>query len=779
MKETYLCIHGHFYQPPRENPWLEEIEYQPSAFPYHDWNERVARECYGPNSRARLEGEAGHILKLINNYEYMSFDFGPTLLSWLKRAHPWIYEQILAADRSSRRRFQGHGNAMAQVYNHIIMPLASTRDKLTQIRWGLADFEYRFGRPAEGMWLAETAVDTETLALMAEEGVRFTVLAPTQARAVRSLASPGEEWEDVSGERIDTTQPYRVSMSDSSFMDVFFYDGGLSKAVAYEKVLTSGSAFLARIENGISNGRGEPCLVNVATDGESYGHHFKFGDMALAWIFQQLEKSGNLRLSNYAWFLEQFPSRKEVRIIENSSWSCAHGIERWRSDCGCSVNHREGWNQAWRTPLREAMDWLARELSIIFEEQGGKVFKDPWAARDDYIMVLLDTSSESRDRFLERHVIKDQLNSAERVKAFELMESQRMALYMYTSCGWFFDDISGLEASQVLMYADRAMHLVREWTESDLESGFLSIISRAKSNDPDFGDGTGVYERRVRKGRMSPERIAANYSAERLVYENHEPKGLFSRHVYPVLVRESRSPGTPRVSGKVRVTDPMTGRGMDLFFTAGGKGPPDFYCYVRGNGQCTSAYGFGVLAPDTRRNVVKKIAGNILKRINQDIRQEEEGLIACMGYSGDVVKGSLPDGLYELFHLLLRGRFLSLAGISGSDLPGEVARIRDLADSGAVWNWKVDLDGPETRDAGRSLANMLMHLISELPETRRMVMLMAFLDLAERLSLKLDLWECQNLYWDLSRDGVFLTRLSGEQVSVYKKLGERLGFTGE
>ncbi|MBW2096791.1 MAG: glycoside hydrolase, partial [Deltaproteobacteria bacterium] len=292
MSGNFLCIHGHFYQPPRENPWLEVIEYQPSAFPYHDWNERVTRECYGPNTRARLEADEGRILKLVNNYAYMNFDFGPTLLSWLEKAHPWIYQEILAADRISRGRYHGHGNAMAQVYNHLIMPLATTRDKRTQIRWGLADFAARFGRPAEGMWLAETAVDLESLALMAEEGIRFTVLAPTQAVAVRALGDAAGTWKDVSGGDIDTTKPYRVFPrgGESPFIDVFFFDRELSRAVAYEKILSSGSDFLGRLETGIGAEREGACLVNIATDGESYGHHFKFGDMALAWIFDHLEQ---------------------------------------------------------------------------------------------------------------------------------------------------------------------------------------------------------------------------------------------------------------------------------------------------------------------------------------------------------------------------------------------------------------------------------------------------------------------------------------------------------
>jgi len=777
MSGNYLCIHGHFYQPPRENPWLERIENQPSAFPYHDWNERVTRECYGPNTRARLEADEGRILKLVNNYAYMNFDFGPTLLSWLEKAHPRIYREILAADLASRKRYHGHGNAMAQVYNHIIMPLAATRDKRTQIRWGLADFAGRFGRPAEGMWLAETAVDLESLALMAEEGVRFTVLAPTQAGAVRALDDPAGMWKDVSGENIDTTKPYRVFPrgGGSPFIDVFFFDRELSEAVAYKKILASGSDFLGRLEKGIGDEREGARLVNIATDGESYGHHFKFGDMALAWIFDHLEQQGKLKLTNYACFLEQFPPGEEVRIRENTSWSCAHGVERWRSDCGCNVNHREGWNQAWRTPLREAMDWLSGELATLFEEQGGKLFNDPWVARDDYIVVLLDPSRESRDQFLEKHLIKGAPDEGERAVAFELMESQRMALYMYTSCGWFFDDIAGLEATQVLMYADRAMSLARRWSRSDLENTFLSIISRARSNDPRLGDGATVFDVQVRKKRMPPGRIAANYAFVQLFHQGQELEGFFKDLVQPGEEKDETLWDPGETTGRILVSDPMTGKNEIVVFSAKGQEPVDFECRVRSQDGEKEIYTFSDITPDTRKVFMKSTAYHIVDQVGRSVSEQDLRVLLSVGPPSEETREPLPGGLEDILHIFLRGCFLRLAEMRGA-MSGEITAIRALIRNASAWDWSPQVDDPETRKRGREPVNRLMKLIAESAEGTVITTLMEFLDLADELSLKIDLWECQNHYWDLSTDQGFTGRLSPEQTKAFKMLGKRLGF---
>ncbi|MFZ0449087.1 MAG: DUF3536 domain-containing protein [Desulfatiglandaceae bacterium] len=780
MRENYLCIHGHFYQPPRENPWLESIEYQASAYPYHDWNEQVTRECYGPNSRARRADAKGRILKLINNYEFMSFDFGPTLLSWLEKAHPWIYEQILAADRASRTRFNGHGNGMAQVYNHIIMPLASTRDKLTQIRWGIADFEHRFDRRPEGMWLAETAVDLETLALMAAEGIHFTVLAPTQATAVRPLGMGEEKWKDVSLEKMDTTRPYRVfpDPGSSLHMDVFFYDGGLSKAVAYEKILSSGEAFLNHIENSIGNEREGACLVNVATDGESYGHHFKFGDMALGWLFDHLENGDGLQLCNYAWFLEKFPPQMEVRIQENSSWSCAHGVERWRSDCGCSVDHHEGWNQAWRAPLREAMDWLSGELAAIFEKQGQAFFNDPWEARDDYIAVLLDPGPEARRVFLERHAKENPLDSEAAVRAFELLEAQRMGLYMFTSCGWFFDDISGLEASQILMYADRSMTLVRRWAGSDLEPGFVSHLSGSGSNDPTFGNGKGVFEKRVRPSRMDAGKIAACYGTGRLFWEGlMEPGGCFSQ-VRSLSEKEVGVPGGRGQSGEVRIVDPMTGETKNLAFSAVWEGEANFRCQVRYEEGVEVTYTLKDLGPDTEQAILNSLSHTVMHHIQPKVIEEEEMLTALVEIARGREEGAGErKGLNDLLRLLLRANLAAMPGDGCEQMGMRMAKMNKLtgpAEKGGPFEF--NLDDPENRKGSEILISSLMARIAETPDLDCTAALTDFLDMTDALSLRPDLWDCQNRYWDLSQNGDFMSNLSGKKVAAFRALGERLGF---
>ena len=448
--DKYICIHGHFYQPPRENPWLEAIELQDSAYPYHDWNERVSAECYAPNAMCRILDGDGKIVRIVNNYARISFNVGPTLLSWMEEKEPETYRQILEADRDSRERFSGHGSAMAQVYNHLIMPLANERDRHTQVLWGIADFEARFGRKPEGMWLAEAAVDVMSLEILAEHGIVFTVLAPHQAKRLRRVGA--KEWSDAAPGGIDPTRGYWARLPSGRSLAVFFYDGPISRAIAFERLLDKGESRVNRLMGGFSDGRDWPQLVHVATDGETYGHHHRYGDMALAYALSQIESAGKARLTNYGEYLERCPPTHEVEIVENSSWSCAHGIERWRSDCGCNTGARPGWNQAWRAPLRDALDWLRDTAAPLYEQAAAEFFTDPWSARNEYIFVLLDRSPDRVEEFLAR-VRKRELTNAERTAALKLLELQRQALLMYTSCGWFFADISGIETVQVMEYA--------------------------------------------------------------------------------------------------------------------------------------------------------------------------------------------------------------------------------------------------------------------------------------------------------------------------------------
>ncbi|MFP5309845.1 MAG: DUF3536 domain-containing protein [Actinomycetes bacterium] len=502
--ERAVCVHGHFYQPPREHPWLEQVEQQDSAYPFHDWNERITAECYGPNTHARILDAAGRIRAISDNYSRMSFNVGPTLLAWMEEAAPAVHDAIVAADAASAARFGGHGSAMAQVYNHVIMPLASQRDRVTQVVWGIADFEHRFGRAPEGMWLAECAADVPTLEVLAAHGIRFTVLSPYQAAEVRE--GPDGEWVDVSGGRVDATRPYRVALPSGAEIAVFFYDGPISRGVAFEGLLDSGDRFAARVLDGFTD-RAGPQLAHIATDGESYGHHHRHGEMALAAALHALEDRDDVVLTNYPQFLAAHPPTAEARIVEPSSWSCAHGVERWRSDCGCGGEN--GTSQAWRAPLRQGLDELAEALAVIYEREAVVLLADPWGARDAYVEVVLDRSRA--DAFLTEHAARP-LDEEDRRRALRLLELQRHSLLMFTSCGWFFDELSRIETTQVLRYAARAIQLATQVADDadGLEAALVARLAEAPSNVPRFRDGATIWEQLIRPQVVGLEQVAAH-----------------------------------------------------------------------------------------------------------------------------------------------------------------------------------------------------------------------------------------------------------------------------
>src|SRR5215472_9859675 len=517
----YICVHGHFYQPPRENPSLEAVELQDSAYPYHDWNERVTAECYGPNATSRLLDKQERIIQLVNNYAQMSFNFGPTLLLWMAQKAPDVLQSISQADQMSRQRFGGHGSAIAQVYNHMILPLASTRDKETQVVWGVRDFVARFGRKPEGMWLPETAVDIASLEALATQGIRFTILAPKQASRARPFAS--QAWTDVSGDRIDPSRAYQVRLPSKKTMALFFYDGPISHAVAFEGLLDDGRRFAERLLSGFNDERTWPQLSHIATDGETYGHHHRYGEMALSYALHSIEAGQQARLTNYGQFLEIHPPNHWVEIVENTSWNCVHGIERWKSNCGCNSGGNGGWNQEWRAALRDSLDWLRDTLVPVFEEHGGRLLKDPWVARNRYISVVLDRSERNVGRFLKKHATHD-LDHDEEVQALKLLEMQRHAMLMYTSCGWFFDEVSGLETVQVLHYAGRAIHLAREVTGADnIEGQFLDKLRQAKSNVPGHENGEKIYREWVTPAVVTMDKVASHYAVSSL-FENYGEK---------------------------------------------------------------------------------------------------------------------------------------------------------------------------------------------------------------------------------------------------------------
>lgn len=569
-----VCIHGHFYQPPRENPWLEAIEVEDSAAPAHDWNERIDAECYAANAAARYVDAQGRIEALVNTYEAISFNFGPTLLSWLEGADPETYAAVIEADRRSARARGGHGNAIAQVYNHVILPLASARDQETQVRWGIADFTRRFGRAPEGMWLPETAVDTPSLEALAAQGIAFAVLAPRQAAAVRPIGDPDAEWTPVQPEGLDTTQPYRCELGGGRSIALFFYNGPVAMGVAFEGLLSDGPGFVRRLASGFKDGVERPQLVHIATDGETYGHHHKCGEMTLAFA----ARSPDIELTNYGEFLALCPPTMEVRIAERTSWSCSHGVARWsEADCGCRI---AGGSQAWRKTLRDALDWLRDELDPLFEAKAGELLADPWEARNRYIDVILDRSPARVDAFLDAHARRP-LDHADRVAALSLLELQRQRMLMYTSCAWFFDDSAGLEPVQVMKYATRAVELAESFAgAAGLEQRFVEQLAAMPSNDPRAGGGATIFAQRVKPAMVDLPRVAAAHAMLSL-FEPRPERRLFSYAVRDLDRAEQRVGPARLAVGRVRVESHVTRAAAELSYALVHLGGQDFTCSLR------------------------------------------------------------------------------------------------------------------------------------------------------------------------------------------------------
>lgn len=499
VKQKFICLHGHFYQPPRENPWTGKIDKQPSAEPFHDWNQRITDECYRANIQTRILDSEGHVEQVVNNYSRISFNFGSTLLSWMMSESPDVYQAIIAADQSSQSRFGGHGSAMAQSYNHMIMPLANSRDKATQIIWGVKDFVRHYGRDPEGMWLSETAVDYETLELMAQSKIKFTVLAPWQARFLK-FKRWSLKWKDASQGHLDTTQAYECPLPSGKKMYLFFYDGGLASEVAFGGLLKNGDFFAQRLQEAHRSSTRNASLVHIATDGETYGHHHKFGNMALAYCLHKLEQVEDVQLTNYGEFLDKCSSFPRVRINENTSWSCSHGIERWRSNCGCRLDTSKEPQQDWRFPLRDALDWLRDEMSQIFEQTAKKFFVDPWLVRNDYIEVVWNPTQTQAlnffNKYSQKRILHDQLDLL--IAAYDM---QYYAMLMYTSCGWFFDEVSRIETRQILQYASRAIELAEKLSIKNLEKEFTRRLQKAVSHETGINNASDMYYNEIKRNR--------------------------------------------------------------------------------------------------------------------------------------------------------------------------------------------------------------------------------------------------------------------------------------
>ncbi len=585
---VYVTIHGHFYQPPRENPYLDAIERQPSAAPCHDWNERILHECYRPNAFARVLNDRGELVGIANNYEYLSFNMGPTLMSWLERHDMEVYQKIIEADRKSCQRLDGHGNAIAQAYNHIILPLANERDKYTQIRWGKEDFRARFGRDPEGMWLAETAIDYPTLEVLIAEGIRFIVLAPSQAQRCRPLSStdnPDPEWIEVGGSQIDPTRPYRCFLSNNKdnstetpYIDIFFYDGPISRDMGFNDVLNSSHNLAGRIGQAVRGDHRPSQLIAVATDGETFGHHKGGTEKCLAYAFSGEFPQRNWKVTNFAHYLSINPPSWEVVLKPVTAWSCSHGVDRWQDDCGCGGGGT--WNQQWRRPLRDSLNWLRDQFVEIYEDFGRHFFKDVWAARDEYVKVILDRSIENINNFFSKHQTHE-LTETERVDALRLLEMQRHSLLMFTSCGWFFDEISRPEGTQILRYAARAIELAGDVAGVQLEKEFVSQLAFAPSNVELFKTGDEVYRQLVATAQITLEQVAAHYAINSLFTTYTREQQIYCYNAKQQDYQMRRMGNLTLAVGQLQLVSDITLECKDFVFAVLHLGGWDFHCCIR------------------------------------------------------------------------------------------------------------------------------------------------------------------------------------------------------
>jgi alpha-amylase/alpha-mannosidase (GH57 family) len=801
--DRYICIHGHFYQPPRENPWLEAIELQDSAYPYHDWNARINAECYAPNSASRILDDQGRIANIVNNYARISYNFGPTLLAWMQDQAPEIYSLVIDADRLSAERFSGHGSALAQPYNHMIMPLANRRDKYTQVRWGIRDFERRFGRYPEGMWLPEAAVDLETLEILAEHGIEFTVLSPYQARRVRQKRRP---WRDVTGGRIDPTTPYRLRLPSRRKIAIFFYDGPISRAVAFERLLDRGEYLAGRLMEAFSDERPWGQLAHIATDGETYGHHRPQGEMALSYALKYIEENGLAKLTNYAEFLEWNPPMHEVQIYENSSWSCAHGVERWRSNCGCNSGGRPEWNQDWREPLREAFDWLRDSVAPYYEEKGREYLKDPWAARDDYINVILDRRPENREDFFRRHTTRP-LSGADEIAALKLLELQRHAMLMYTSCGWFFDELSGIETVQVIQYAGRVLQLAKELGGPDLEAPFLERLECARSNIPEHRNGRVIFEKFVRPAMVDLQKVGAHYAIAS-IFENGFQQGRIYSYSVDSLDSRLLKAGKAQFSlGKLKVTSEVTRESAVVMFGVAHLGDQtvaggvrsyagedhyvetaermiavfrqgDFPELIRAVDRefGPGAYSLKLLFRDEQRKILRQILAVSLAEAEGSYRhiyESHAGLARLLASIGMPAPKSLEIAAEVTVNNDLRRAF------EQEEL--DLGRIAALVEEAQIA--KIPFDSATLEFSLRHTLERMAERFAADPEDATLLeKLEAAAGMARTLPFNVVLWRVQNIYYDLMLTvlPVYKAKADSDQgarewVQQFRNLGERLG----
>lgn len=791
--EKFICIHGHFYQPPRENAWLEAIEVQDSAHPYHDWNERITAECYGPNSASRILNENGVIKNIINNYSRISFNFGPTLLSWMEAYDKETYHAILEADRESLRTFDGHGSALAQVYNHIILPLANSRDKETQIVWGIRDFVHRFGRLPEGMWLAETAVDIESLELLVKHDIKFTILAPRQAKALRKIDE--SEWTPTND--IDTKRPYLCKLPSGKSIALFFYDGDVSQGVAFSGLLNDGKKFADRLINSFDDRSDEPQLMHIATDGETYGHHHKHGDMALAFCLDYIERNTEADLVNYAQFLAKFPPTYEAQIHESSSWSCVHGVERWRNDCGCNSGGKPEWNQKWRKPLREALDWLREELIKISEAEGNKVLKDVWLAREDYINVILNRNDDVIRKFLKDHAARH----VEQNLVLRLMEVQRNAMLMYTSCGWFFDEVSGIETTQIMQYACRAMQLISQISEFNLAEEFIRRLEGVPSNVPSLENGAQIYAKYVLPSKTNLQRVGMHYAVSSIFEEDPEAFPVFNYTTSNEVFIRKEAGEQKLVLGVTKVKSNVTRSEKRFAFAVIYMGKHNIIGNISLDMEAEKFASMQVRLVDAfEEGRLGDVIGLMQTYFGPDkytiwqLFQDEKRKVF------NVIMQQSMDDLEESFRRIYNRDYTLMMALANNDIPIpsayrttfeyvlnadliqcfqtekiNVRQVERIMTELAKWDLKIEDPGKVARFAGDSIFKELKRIHSEGDNYKRVERLNRLFPLMIKFDLNPILYKSQNLYFEISKAIKENNGHSDEWNKHFVQLGDNLG----
>ncbi|MDS3859376.1 DUF3536 domain-containing protein [Thermosynechococcaceae cyanobacterium BACA0444] len=790
----YITIHGHFYQPPRENPYLEAVEHQPSASPFHDWNERIYHECYRPNAFARIFNDRGDVIDIVNNYEYLSFNIGPTLFSWLERYDLEVYQRIIAADRASCQRLNSHGNAIAQVYNHIILPLANHQDKVTQIRWGKADFQQRFGREPEGMWLAEAAVDYPTLEVLIQEGIKFIVLAPSQALRCRprpSSNNPDPAWYEVAGCQIDPNRPYRCFLpagnQETDFIDVFFYDGPISRDMGFSDLLNSSQFLAGRLGQAVRHDHRELQLISVATDGETFGHHKKDAEKALAYALKVEFPQRGWQVSNYAHYLSLQSPTWEVVLKPVTAWSCAHGVDRWQADCGCGGGG--AWHQRWRQPLRESLNWLRDELTDIYETLAAEFFTDGWAARNAYIEVIQDRSPERLEKFFQAWQ-QHSLTANERVDALRLLEMQRYGLLMFTSCGWFFEEISRPEGVQILRYAARALELAADVSGVQLEAEFSQRLAAAPSNVEAFGNGAGVYQQLVKSSQISLQQVAAHYGMNSLFTNYPTQHHLYCYDIVQNDYLRQQMGNLTLAIGQITLTSDVTRESQALVMAVLHMGGWDFHCCLKpfqGRADYAetkacllnalqqgstakvlltltqafgeTAYGLNDLFAEDRHRLMHALTQTTLNRLDQlysQVYRDNYGIL--MGFQRDGL--AVPQELQvaasvALTHqakAALKSVEQELAdpqNLPSSNLPQYLIQLEAIAEEARVLGCSLNL-GPESQHLEQQILQVLWHLFHNCDPDRLIALvplLSQIMIIAHRLHLDLNLEPMQELYF--------------------------------